>query len=141
MSECNARRHLLRLSLEAVLAGSPFYVVLMLLLFLGQRALTVEALTGLGFLQTRVHAHTPVEHETLAVVMLSTALREIIENAAVELKDILEAFALHERPGLLAPDAARAKHHNRLLFQFRRELADGLREIAELLDADRQRVS
>jgi len=32
------------------------------------------------------------------------------------------------------------KHHDRLLFQFRRELADGPWEIAELIDADRQRI-
>src|SRR5262249_15901869 len=104
MPACDARRHLLRLSLEAVRPGLPCHVGLMLLLVLGQRTLAVEALTGVGFLQARIHACAPVEHETLAIVVLSAALFEVLENAPIELKYMLEAFALHKRPGLLAPD-------------------------------------
>src|SRR4051812_36140755 len=129
MTARDARCHLLRRALEAVRAGLSYHVVFMLLVRLSQRALAVEALKRLGFQQARIHAHAPVEHETLAVVVFSTALLEVLENAAIELEDILEAFALHERPGFLAPDAARAEHHDRLLFQFRRKPAHALREL------------
>src|SRR5262245_30990843 len=135
-----ARRHLLGVALEAVRAGFPRDVVLVLLIRFGQRTLAVEALSGFGFVQARIHAHASVEHEALAIVVLAAALLEVFEDAAVELEHVFEALALHERPGFLAADAAGAEHHDRLLLQLRRELADAFGKVAEVIDADRQRV-
>ena len=81
-----------------------------------------------------------VEDKTFAIVMRAAAVLKIFQDAAVELKNFLEADAFHERPGLFTADAAGAKHHDGLLFQLRRQFGDGGGKIAEMIHADGQRV-
>ena len=88
-----------------------------------------------------VDANALVEHEALARVMLAAAIFEVFQNPAVQLENLLEALALHVRPGLFAANAARAKHHDRLLLEFGRQLADGRGKIAEVIDARASRRS
>src|ERR1700738_1791154 len=90
--------------------------------------------------QAAIHAHPLVEHETLAVIVLAAAVLEILENAAVELQDGLEAGLLHERSRLLATDAARAEQHDRLFLQPGCQPRDGRGELAEVIDPDGERI-
>ena len=106
----------------------------------GQRRLALETLRGFGFLQTGIEADALVEDKTFAVVMRAAAFLEIFQDAAVELENLLEAFAFHEGPRFFAADAAGAKHDDGLLLQLRRQFADGLGKIAEMVNADGQRV-
>ena len=52
-----------------------------------------------------------------------------------------EAFALHERAGFLAADAAGAEHDDGLLLERVRQAADRGREVAEMVHADGQGVA
>ena len=81
-----------------------------------QYALTSVALIGIGFLQIRIDRDSFVEHKTIAVVMISTALFEILQDAAVQLVDLLKPLLFHQRTSFLAADTAGAKHHQRFLF-------------------------
>src|SRR5690606_11890685 len=72
--------------------------------------------------------------------MRATAFFEIFQNAAIELDDLFKATAFHERTGFLTANAAGAEHYDGLLFKFRWQFFDGLREIAKMIDANRQRI-
>src|SRR5687767_1592850 len=71
------------------------------------------------FAQRWIHADALVEHEAVALVMSAAALFEILQDPAFELKNILESLAFQKRRGLLASNAARAEHHDRLTLQRR----------------------
>ena len=73
--------------------------------------------------------------------MRRAAFLEVFEDAAVELVDFLEAFALHERPRLFTANAAGAEHDDRSFLHLLRQPGDGRREIAELGNADGQGIA
>ena len=114
--------------------------MLRLLVFDGERLLAGVTLGCRRFLEPRIQRHTLVEDEAVAGVMVAAALLEILQDASLQLVDLLKAFLLHERARLFAPDAAGAKHHDRLLLQLRREFPHRRRKIAEVIHADRQGV-
>ena len=95
---------------------------------------------GFCLLQTRVKPDALIEHKAFAVVVRAAAFLKIFQDAPVELENLFETFALHERPGLFAADAARAKHDDRLLLHRGRQFANGLGEITEMIHANRQRI-
>ena len=118
----------------------PGNIVLRLLVFDGERLLAGVALGCRRFLEPRIQRHAMVEDEAVAGVVVATTLLEILQDASLQLIDLLKAFLLHERPRLLAPDAAGAKHHDRLLLQLRREFSHRLWKLAKVAHADRQSV-
>ena len=134
------QRHLLGGRFETIRTRLARNIARVRLIRLGQRRLAAETLRGLRLLQTGIQADALVEDETFAVVMRAATFLEIFQDAAVELENIFETFALHERSGLLAPDAARAEHHDGLLFHGGWQLADGVGKIPEMIHANRQRV-
>ena len=71
--------------------------------------------------------------------MFAAAVFEVLQNSALKLKNLLEALALHVRPGFFAADAAGAKHHDRLLLEFVGQLTNGRGEVAEMVDPERRR--
>ena len=75
-----------------------------------------------------------VKHKTFAIVVIAADFLEILEDAAVELEDVLVTFVFHERPRLFAADTAGAEHHHWLLFEFVRQLADGVGKFAKGVD-------
>ena len=81
-----------------------------------------------------------IEDETFAVVVRTAAVLEIFQDAAFELEDAFESFAFHERPGFLAANAAGAEHDDGLLLHLQGQAAHGGGEIAEMIDADGERV-
>ena len=85
----------------------------------GEGHLAVEADHGTGFAELRVHADAAVEDKAFPFVVRAAAVFEILQNAAVELVDVGEALALHQRAGFFAADAAGAKHDDGLVFQGR----------------------
>ena len=115
VASCDVQRHLLGGRFETIRTRLAANIARVLLIRLGQRRLAAKTLRGFRLLQARIEADALVEHETFAVVMRAAAFLEIFQDAAVELENIFEAFALHERPGLFAADAAGAKHHDGLL--------------------------
>src|ERR1700737_962971 len=97
--------HVLRRRFETVRAGFSRHIVLMLLIGCAQRSLAGKALRRTRFLQAGIHAHSLIEHEALPLVVLATALLEVLENAAIELEAGFEPLAPHERPFLSAAGA------------------------------------
>src|SRR5262249_29521795 len=81
-----------------------------------------------------------IEYETVALVVLATALLKVLQNAALELEDLLEARLLHVGPRLFAANAAGAKHHDRLLLEIGGQAIDGGRKIAKVIDAQRHGI-
>ena len=140
MSFGNAFLHLLLGCLEAIRAGHILHITRISLILIRQRRLAHVALGGLRFLQPRVHAHTLIEDEALAIIMVATHLFEVLQNAAFKLPDLLKAFALHEGGRLLTADAARAEGHNRLLLQFRRQGPHGGGKITKRVHPDHMGV-
>src|ERR1700730_12348373 len=132
--------HVLRRRFETVRAGFSRHIVLMLLIGFAQRSLAGKALRRTRFLQAGIHAHSLIEHEALPLVVLATALLEVLENAAIELQDGLEPLALHEGSCLLAADATGAEHHDGLLFQLGREPGDRAGKLTEMIYADGERI-
>src|SRR5260370_18909194 len=126
--------HMLGRRLETVRAGFSRHMVLMLLIGLRERSLTGKALRDRSLVQARIHTHSLIEHEALAVVVLTAAFLEVLENAAVELEDGLESLALQIRPRLLAADATGTEHHDRLLLQLGRELCHGAGKLTASID-------
>jgi hypothetical protein len=114
--------------------------VLRLLVFDGEWLLAGVALGCRRLLEPRIQRHAMVEDEAVAGVMIAAALLEILQDSSLKLVDLLKPFLLHERARLFAPDAAGAKHHDRLLLQLRRKFPHRRREIAEVIHADRQGV-
>ena len=57
-----------------------------------------------------------IENEALTVIVCAATLFEILQNAAVQLEDVLESFAHQEWARFFATDSAGAKHHERLIF-------------------------
>ena len=110
------------------------------LLFKCEWRLADEALIAGRLFQVRIDADALVEYEALAIVVRVTAVLEVFEDAAVELKNLLEPLALHERPGLLATDAAGTEHDDGLLLQFVGELLHRFGELAKLVDPQQQRI-
>ena len=93
-----------------------------------------------AFPQVRVERHAFVEDEAMPLVMGAAALFKVLQNAAVELIDVAKALALQVGGRFFAANAACAKGHDRPLFQLRRQLTDGRRKVAEVVDVDRHRV-
>ena len=140
MTTRDGLRHLLGGCLETIRTRLAARVAFVVLLGVSQRRLAAEALRRVRLLQTRIQADALIEHETFSVVMRAATVLEVFQDATVELKNFLEALTFHERPGLLATNAAGAKHHDGLLLQFRRKFRDSGGKIAERIHADGQRV-
>ena len=69
--------------------------------------------------------------------MVATTGFEVLQNAAIELIDLAEPGLLHEGAGLLAPDAAGAKHHDRLVLELVGERGHRGRKVAKVTDPNR----
>lgn len=82
-----------------------------------ERVLAGKALGGGRFFKLWIEGDPPVEHETVALVMSSATFLKILEDAAVELIDLLETPLFHQWPRLFAADAPGAEHDNRLGFR------------------------
>ena len=115
-------------------------IVLRLLVFHGEWLLAGVALGCRRLLEPRIQRHAVVEDEAVAGIMVAAAFLEILQDASLQLIDLLKAFLLHERARLLAPDAAGAKHHDRLLLQLWGELPHRRRKLAKVVHADWQGV-
>src|SRR5690606_36295955 len=102
MSTRDRRRHLVGGRSKAIGATAFRNVVLVRTVGRVQWRQTIEAVGGLRLLQASIEPRAMVEDEAHAVVVSAAALLEILEDAAFELKDVLEAFALHVRTLLLA---------------------------------------
>src|SRR5690606_31932913 len=63
------------------------------------------------------HGYAIVEHETVAApfALRLRHLLKVVENAALEMKDLFEAVAKHITGRLLATDAASAEHGHSLV--------------------------
>ena len=85
----------------------------------GEGHLAVEADHGAGFAELGVHADAAVEDKAFTLVVRAAAVFEIFQNTAVELVDVGETLALHQRTGFFAADAAGAKQDNGLGFEGR----------------------
>ena len=105
-----------------------------------ERVLAGEALGCLRFFQPRVHGNPLIEHEALAPEMVATTGFEVLQNAAVQLVDLAEAGLLHEWSRLFAPDAAGAKHHDRLLLEFVGQRGHRGRKVTKVTDTNRSGV-
>ena len=104
------------------------------LVFRSQRRLAGVALHAVGFVESGVQADSIIEHEALAIIVRRSAFFEVFEDAALQLIDLLEPLHLHKGAGLLAADAARAEHHNRLLLHRCGQLGHGSGELSERID-------
>ena len=107
------------LSIHTIWARLGGDVVGRLLLFRSECALTDEAEGGVGFLKLAVEGDTFVEHKAFTIIMLMSAIFEILEDAAFQLVDVLEADSLHVRPRFLAAYSACAEHDYRCLLDLR----------------------
>src|SRR5690606_2360744 len=76
-----------------------------------------------------------VEDEAFALPMRAIGLFEVLQNAALELVDMIDAGFLHEQRRLFAADPARAKAHHRLAAQVILVLQELLGKLAEFADA------
>ncbi len=104
------------------------------MLRLEERHLAIETEDGAGLAERGVDADAAVEHEALTVVVCAAALFEIFQDAAVELMNVFKAGALHERPRLLAANAAGAEHHQGSLLEFLGQALHGVGEFPEVID-------
>jgi hypothetical protein len=75
------------------------------------------ALIVVAFAQVVAHGHAVVEHEAVALP-LGFFLRhffEVLQDAALEVIDLFEAFAEHVARGFFATNAAGAEHRDLLV--------------------------
>src|SRR5262249_50383352 len=91
-------------------------------------------------LKLGIETHSLVKHKTIAVIVGSAALFEILEDSAIELKDLLEPLALHERAGFFTANSAGTEHDDRPLFHFIGKCPYGFRELPKLIDIQCERV-
>ena len=84
--------------------------------------------------QRRINSHPLIKDKAIAVVVLAAAFLKVFQDAAIELMNLFEALHLHEGSGLLAADAAGAKHHDRLVLQLFGQLTHRIGKFAEGAD-------
>ncbi len=124
--------------MRAALAGD---VVGGLLLFRRDDRAAGEALLGAGGQQLGVERGAVVEDEAVAVVVVGADFLEVLEDAAFELVDVLQADLLHVDGCLFAADAAGAERHHCLAGEIVLVRGDGGREFGEFPDAVFDRVA
>ena len=90
----------------------------MLLLLRRQHGLAGKTNCRTRFMQLRIDCDAMIENETVTLIMIATAFFKIFQNATIQLVDFLKTFALHQRTGFLASNAAGAKHDDRSLAEF-----------------------
>src|SRR5437773_207802 len=100
-----------------------------------------EADCAVCFAQRGVDSNAMVEDKAFAVVVGAATVLEIFEYAAVELLHIAKAFAFHEGSCLLATNAARAEHHDRLFFHCLRQQAYRGGKITEVIEIEGARIA
>src|SRR5690606_13960808 len=76
-----------------------------------------------------------VEHEAAALVVRAAGQLEVLEDAAVQLIDMVQADLGHEEGGFLAADAAGAKAHHCLVGQRLAVRQHLIGKLAELVQA------
>ncbi len=81
-----------------------------------ENVLASKAFVGVGWCEIRGNGDALIKHETIALVMRLLTLLKVLENATLQLIDLLETKPFHVRTDLLAPDAACAEHDHRILF-------------------------
>ena len=126
--------HLLRLADEAIRAAFSLHEswILLIALIKRRKAGVANGMTRLA--QGRINPHPLIKDKAIAVVMLAAAFFEVFQNPAIELVDFFEALHLHEGSGFLAANSARAKHHDRLVFQLFGQLTNGIGKFPEGAD-------
>src|SRR3954469_5837322 len=72
--------------------------------------------------------------------MFAAAVFEVFQDSAVELKNLIEAFALHVGAGFFAADAARAKHYDWLVLELVWQLPDRTWEAPKMIHPERHGV-
>src|SRR3954453_2807397 len=93
----------------------PKHITIVFLVDIRERRPAIEALRLVSFCQTRIEPNSFVEYKTFPRVVRGTAVFEVFQNPAVQLKNLLETLTLHVRPRFFASDATRTKHHDRSL--------------------------
>ncbi len=134
-------RHLLGRGGETIGTGLAGNVARVALLFRAQRREAAVALRALRFAQCGIDPDALVEDKTFAVVVRAAALLEIFQDAAIELEDVEETFPLHVGTGLFAANAARAKHHDRVLLHPGGKFPHRIRELAKMVEAQDLRAA
>src|SRR3546814_2158004 len=90
--------------------------------------------------QRRIEGDAVVEDEAAAVVALAADLFAVAKDAAVELQHVAHAVRAQPQRGLFAADAARAEAHHGGVGQRLAMRRQGLGQLGELVDRQRQRT-
>ena len=90
------------------------------LIFFGECGLATKAHCRIGLEQVAPNSNSRVKHKTLAVVVVATAVLEVLQYTAIELDDVLEPGLLHHRARLLTANPTSTEHHDGFLLQFLR---------------------
>src|SRR4051812_35808295 len=106
MATRNGFVHSISIVLEAINAITANDITKVLLVLFAQWRKTSKTLSVGRFLQRRIQSHAVVEYKTFPLVVGASATSKVIQNPAIELEDVFEPAAFHERSRFFTPDSA-----------------------------------